>query len=55
MKSMQNYTGFVIKWVKVQNFQNPDIWKFNFLNLQDAYKNDNFELKWLNVPRQPEN
>ena len=26
-------------WVKVQNFQNPELSKFKFLNLQDADKN----------------
>ena len=26
--------------VKVQNFPNPELQKFKFLNLQDAYKNE---------------
>ena len=26
-------------WVKVQNFQNPELLKFKFLNLQDGFKN----------------
>ena len=28
-----------VAWVKVQNFKNPELKKFKFLNLQDAYKN----------------
>ena len=27
-------------WEKVLNFQNPELLKFNFLNLQDANKNE---------------
>ena len=27
-------------WGKVQDFQNPELQKFKFLNLPDAYKNE---------------
>ena len=26
-------------WMKVQNFQNPELKKFKLFNLQDAYRN----------------
>ena len=32
-------------WVKDQNFQNPELLKFKFLNVHDAYKMDNLNLK----------
>ena len=39
------------EWTKVKNFQNPELEKFKFLNLQDAYKTNNFMFKWLIVLR----
>ena len=44
-KPTQMYMG------EVKNFQNPELKKFNFLNLQDAYKMNNFMFKWLIVFR----
>ena len=36
----QMLNDFAPTWVKVQNFQNPELKKFKFLNLHDAYKNE---------------
>ena len=36
---MTNISNQMKAWVKVQNFQNAELKKFKFLNLQDAYKN----------------
>ena len=44
-------SSLTLSWVKVQNFLNPELWKFILLNLQDAYKINNFMFKWLNVLR----
>ena len=38
-------------WVKVQNFQNPELKKFKCLNLQIPAKINTFMFKWLNVFR----
>ena len=35
-----NNDNFRGSWVKVQNFPNPELKKFKFLNLLDAYKNE---------------
>ena len=42
---------FVYLRVKVQNFKNPDLYKFKFINLQDANKTNNYMFKWLIVFR----
>ena len=31
---------FSSAWVNVQNFEKPELLKFKFLNLHDAYKNE---------------
>ena len=36
-------------WVKVQNFQNHELKKFKYQNLQDAYKINNYKFKGLIV------
>ena len=35
----QNKHEHLSTWVKVQNFQNPELLKFKFSNLQVVYKN----------------
>ena len=34
------FTNEPVTWVKVQNSKNPELKKFNSLNLLDAYKNE---------------
>ena len=34
----------LLKWVKVQNFQNPEFWKIISQNLQYAYKYQQFQV-----------
>ena len=35
----------MLPWVKDKKFQNPELEKFKFLNLQHAYKMNNFMFK----------
>ena len=37
-KQIHKAIHITLTLVKVQNFQNPELKKFSFLNLQDAYK-----------------